>query len=148
QVESKSGFVNKNLPDAAIRGCNTLFQVFGFDQTGKSVFDCITHMLNVSKYEDWLKDNYAKKVKNEYEDRKRNLNELVNSIKAFCDDNPNASLADYLQSIALYTNGDDELNENGVRLKTMHASKGLEFDTVYIVGAEENICPHKRACME
>jgi DNA helicase-2/ATP-dependent DNA helicase PcrA len=55
-------------------------------------------------------------------------------------------MAEYLQSIALYTDGDaDRDGDNAVRLMSLHASKGLEFDVVYIIGVEHLILPHEKA---
>jgi DNA helicase-2/ATP-dependent DNA helicase PcrA len=73
------------------------------------------------------------------------VNELSNSIADFSKTNPKADLAEYLQSISLYTNGDDGKDGNAVRLMSLHASKGLEFDAVYMIGCEQGILPHEKA---
>ena len=73
------------------------------------------------------------------------MNELANSIATFVRENPHADVADYLQSISLYTDSDDKTDGNAVRLMSLHASKGLEFDVVYIIGAEQGILPHEKA---
>jgi len=43
---------------------------------------------------------------------------------------------------------DDDVRKNEVTLMTLHSSKGLEFDTVYLIGMEEELLPHKRSIME
>ena len=54
----------------------------------------------------------------------------------------NIYLTDYLQEIALYTDADKKDDDTPkVTLMTIHASKGLEFSTVFVVGLEENIFP-------
>ncbi|MDQ6960796.1 MAG: ATP-dependent helicase, partial [Mariprofundaceae bacterium] len=56
-------------------------------------------------------------------------------------------LDDFIQRLTLFTEKDDE-SGNAVRLMTVHAAKGLEFDHVYIVGMEEDSFPHKNAVAE
>ena len=82
--------------------------------------------------------------------RYENLQELLNGINEFVnqenekpEDQRNTSLAYYLEDIALLTDADKELDDDGdhVSLMTIHQSKGLEFPYVYIVGLEENLFP-------
>ena len=82
--------------------------------------------------------------------RYENLQELLNGIKEFVnqqnqksEEDRNTSLAYYLEDIALLTDADQELDDHGdhVSLMTIHQSKGLEFPYVYIVGLEENLFP-------
>lgn len=81
--------------------------------------------------------------------RQENLEELLGGIQSFVEEcreegrEQEAYLTDYLQGVALLTDldskGDDD--EPRVSLMTVHASKGLEFPTVFVVGLEENIFP-------
>lgn len=81
--------------------------------------------------------------------RQENLEELLGGMQSFVEEcreegrEQEAYLTDYLQGVALLTdldsNGDDD--EPRVSLMTVHASKGLEFPTVFVVGLEENIFP-------
>ena len=82
--------------------------------------------------------------------RYENLQELLNGINEFVnqenekpEDQRNTSLAYYLEDIALLTDADKEVDDDGdhVSLMTIHQSKGLEFPYVYIVGLEENLFP-------
>jgi DNA helicase-2/ATP-dependent DNA helicase PcrA len=59
------------------------------------------------------------------------------------------TLMEMLDEISLLTDakGDEKANANAVKLMTAHASKGLEFDTVFIVGPEEGLFPHSNAIM-
>ena len=78
-----------------------------------------------------------------------NLEELLGGMQSFVEEcreegrEQEAYLTDYLQGVALLTDldskGDDD--EPRVSLMTVHASKGLEFPTVFVVGLEENIFP-------
>lgn len=80
--------------------------------------------------------------------RYENIQELINGIKEFTDaqatdEQPFVSLSDFLIDVALLTDADEENPEDNdrVKLMTIHASKGLEFPYVYIVGMEENLFP-------
>ena len=81
--------------------------------------------------------------------RQENLEELLGGMQSFVEEcreegrEQEAYLTDYLQGVALLTDldskGDDD--EPRVSLMTVHASKGLEFPTVFVVGLEENVFP-------
>jgi DNA helicase-2/ATP-dependent DNA helicase PcrA len=86
--------------------------------------------------------------------RFENLNELLNSIKEFTENDEvitdeageiatDRSLGAYLQQITLLTDADrnNDADQNVVRLMTIHAAKGLEFGAVFVVGLEENLFP-------
>jgi superfamily I DNA/RNA helicase len=63
-----------------------------------------------SRYDDWLRQRYD--AKEEYEDRNRNVNELLNAIADFGRTHRRASVAEYLESISLYTQADDMKSDN------------------------------------
>ena len=77
--------------------------------------------------------------------RYENVQELLNSIKEFLDndDNKIKKLEDFLQEISLMTDQDkeDDSNEEYISLMTIHMAKGLEFSVVFIVGVEEDLFP-------
>jgi DNA helicase-2/ATP-dependent DNA helicase PcrA len=133
---------DKPLSEAAIRACRDTQHAFGFDQHGRTVASIMNEVLDRSRYDQWLKEKYEK---DEYETRRRNVNELANSIAEFCRASPRAGIADYLQSISLYTDGESQQDDNAVRLMSLHASKGLEFDVVFMIGVEHGILPHEKA---
>ena len=74
--------------------------------------------------------------------RRDNIIELQNAMAFYQEQNPNGSLASFLQEISLITDTDkyDE-NKPAITLMTVHASKGLEFPVVFIVGLEEELFP-------
>ena len=87
----------------------------------------------------------------EKEERLENVSELVNAMKEFertQRDDGDMTLSGYLQEIALYTNADSETDHDRVRLMTIHQSKGLEFDTVFITGLTEGVFPNHRSIRE
>ncbi|HNM31809.1 MAG TPA: 3'-5' exonuclease [Chitinophagales bacterium] len=85
--------------------------------------------------------------------RFENIQELLNGIKEYSvgekpeyeedEVRPENDLAAYLQQISLLTDMDDKNDENKekVKLMTIHAAKGLEFSSVFVVGLEENLFP-------
>ena len=81
--------------------------------------------------------------------RQENLEELLGGMQSFVEEcreegrEQEAYLTDYLQGVALLTDLDSkgDVDEPRVSLMTVHASKGLEFPTVFVVGLEENIFP-------
>ena len=76
------------------------------------------------------------------EDRIKNIEELLNSIIESEKQNPGISLSEYLDMISLTTTTDNlEETENFVKLMTVHSSKGLEFDYVYLAGMEDGLFP-------
>lgn len=75
--------------------------------------------------------------------RLENIGQLVSAVKLYADQNgENASLAGYLEEVALITDLDNYSSDSDVVvMMTMHAAKGLEFNNVYIIGMEEGIFP-------
>ena len=77
--------------------------------------------------------------------RYENVQELLNSIKEFIDneENEEKNLNEFLQDISLMTDQDknDNSDEEYISLMTIHMAKGLEFPVVFIVGVEEDLFP-------
>ena len=81
--------------------------------------------------------------------RQENLEEFLSGMSAFVEERREEGrfdelfLQDYLQDVALLTDADSDgdKDEPSVSLMTVHAAKGLEFPTVFVVGLEENIFP-------
>jgi DNA helicase-2/ATP-dependent DNA helicase PcrA len=106
-----------------------------------------------------LKDHYAKDK--DGGSRIENLDELVSAAKSYMIDsreeskdnvlteNQSSALAEFLDYTSLESGelqasaGDDAL-----QLMTIHSSKGLEFDVVFITGLEDGLCPHERSLLE
>ena len=87
--------------------------------------------------------------KNLEENRIDNVHELQRSIYEFENQNPDlATIENYLQEIALYTDNDDNDDSQYVSLMTIHMAKGLEFDYVFVLGLSEGIFPSFRALSE
>ena len=78
----------------------------------------------------------------ENENRLENIKELLNAMKEF--DN----LEGFLEHVALATSIDQDWEGQKINLMTMHASKGLEFDVVFLPGWEEGLFPHQKSLEE
>ena len=75
--------------------------------------------------------------------RLENIEELHSNIMEY--DREGVELAEYLNTLSLLSDVDKTAEENGVNLMTMHAAKGLEFSTVFLVGFEEGLFPSNRS---
>jgi DNA helicase-2/ATP-dependent DNA helicase PcrA len=81
--------------------------------------------------------------------RVENLKELVGVAREFEARQPEGTLADFLEQIALVTEQDEyDETDPAVTLMTMHNAKGLEFDVVFMVGMEDGVFPHYRSMGE
>ncbi len=89
---------------------------------------------------------YSSMLKNkkdlENENRLENIKELLSAMKEF--DN----LESFLEHVSLSTSIDQDWNGEKVNLMTMHGSKGLEFDVVFLPGWEEGLFPHQKSIDE
>ncbi len=80
----------------------------------------------------------------EDEERLLNVRELVNVAMQYDHLDPNEGIESFLTNAALASDQDDlQKNEEAVKLMTVHASKGLEFDYVFIAGMEQDLFPFK-----
>ncbi len=82
------------------------------------------------------------KTNNEYISKKENIEQLIHNAKA------SDNLLEYLEEAALIREDkedEDDSDSSGVSLLTIHSAKGLEYDTVFIVGCEERLFPHWRS---
>jgi len=79
------------------------------------------------------------------EDRALNIDQFEQSVIDFQNSDPGASLADYLQTVSLSADIDEANNGDYVTIATIHAVKGLEYKTVFVVGLEDGIFPTSRA---
>jgi DNA helicase-2/ATP-dependent DNA helicase PcrA len=119
--------------------------------SGKDLSNKVKKMVDEIDYWSYLVQEYQK---NEKAARYKflNIDSLINSISTWEKDPDNfkKSLYDYLNRITLISRDDmDEDEDKGkVNLMTIHASKGLEFPVVFIIGAEDGIIPHARSMEE
>jgi len=78
--------------------------------------------------------------------RVENLEELVSAMAGY--DGLEDGLQSFLDRTALLAETDNVQGSGGVRLMTLHSAKGLEFPVIFIVGVEDDLCPHLRSAEE
>ncbi|HET9805247.1 MAG TPA: UvrD-helicase domain-containing protein [Candidatus Acidoferrum sp.] len=104
--------------------------------------DFLRYVLDETGYMAMLRD------RNTPEDvaRIENLEELTRAVAESMD--AGESFTDFLDAAALVSDADSFEDKPGVTLITLHSTKGLEFDHVFLTGMEEGICPHGRSINE
>ncbi|MRH29094.1 AAA family ATPase [Microbacterium sp. SYP-A9085] len=105
-----------------------------------AVADGLSLLLGQSGYRDALQMSRDPQD----EARLENLDELVAVAREFARNNPEGTILDFLTEVALVSDADDLDDASGtVSLMTLHTAKGLEYDTVFITGVEEDLIPHR-----
>ena len=98
-------------------------------------------LLEKTGYLDMLRQEEAETAQERIENVKEFRSDIINYTK----NQENPTLEGFLSEMALYTDADKEVSGDYVSLMTMHSAKGLEFDTVFAVGMENNIFPSFRS---
>ncbi len=143
-LHMKLNNIQKNLEK--IMKYSRVIDIFGslyFKTLGIDVSEVIDEILRETKYIEWLDDGSE-----QAEYKKENIEELRNVAGEYTRQYGKDSLEMFLQDINLIEQEQDKNNDNTgsyVNLMTLHSSKGLEFDYVFIIGMEEGILPHSRS---
>lgn len=117
---------------------------FDFDWQSMAPTDAVQTLLERVGYLKFWRESKEP----EAEDRLNNIRELITGVVAKYD-----TLPEFLEQAALMTTDDDEadsarINANAVSIMTIHAAKGLEFNTVFMPAWEEGIFPNDKAVSE
>ena len=104
-----------------------------------SLEDLGIYVIEESGYLKMLENEKNKLKKIENESRIDNLKELANALAEF------ENLDNFLEHVGLVNENQKKIHHNSIKLMTLHAAKGLEFDHVYLPGWEEGIFPSSRA---
>ena len=134
------------IADLGAKAVSSLMQfgamITGLQQQSSTlvVSEFIELVLKRSGYLEYLDDGSISA-----NERVENVRELLSVAKAY----DNLSLEEFLTEISLISDLDNMRDTNGaVTLMTLHSAKGLEFNTVFMVGLEEGIFPHSRTFFE
>jgi DNA helicase-2/ATP-dependent DNA helicase PcrA len=127
---------------APLRAFRELIQRLQDGYATKEPADYLRYVLDETGYMSALKD------RNTPEDvaRIENLEELVRAVAEAMD--AGESFTEFLDAAALVSDADSFEGKPGVTLITLHSTKGLEFDHVFLTGMEDGICPHSRSINE
>ena len=127
-----------------LKGFASFIEEMGEFASTNKIETLLKEVLNTSGYIMSLDSDPLKK-----QDRIENLDQLYNNIVAFEEENEECDLNDFLQEISLMTDIDSyNSDSDSVVMMTVHSAKGLEFDTVFLVGMEENIFPSELSIQE
>ncbi len=152
KVDLKNYNINSSTQSKLLAFCDYI-KAFTANLYNKDAYELGEEIVRTCRIKEALKEeNTAENI-----DRINNIDELVNSIKAFIESKEESVLNEttgeeistnektldiFLQQISLFSDTDNlEEEKNCVKLMTIHSSKGLEFDNVFIVGMEENLFP-------
>lgn len=128
----------KSARTGANQLANALAMIEEEGRFGRSPYDVVSTALEQTKYLEWVNKQ------DDAEERLANVEAIHRLAEGFSD------VAEFLQQLALLTDGDpgEGTLKGKVKLMTIHASKGLEFDHVFCVGFDDGVMPNARAVEE
>lgn len=119
---------------------NRFHDLIDLYKNGESPSKILIHMLESMG----IHEHYQNEDSLESSDRLENIEQFVNAIKEYEENVENPSLSEYLNDIVLLTSEEEKKDlSDYVTLMTVHNSKGLEFDYVFLTGMEEGTFPHR-----
>ncbi len=136
--------VVSGLKAESVRSFINLFHGFNRNDSAQKVAE---YFIEKNTYLEYLKEHFAQE---DAQAKIGNVKELLNAIAAFSRQENNAqegfTIERFLEEVALLQEHIiDETTHDYISLMTLHAAKGLEFDTVILTGLEENILPSAHA---
>lgn len=113
-------------------------------RANSTVLELLDKLLLESRYSDWIKDGTE-----EGQERWENIQELRTVARDYDALPAETALTTFLEDVALVSEVDNLKEEtDAATLLTLHTAKGLEYDTVFMIGLEEGILPHSRSLEE
>lgn len=108
---------------------------------GESPHALLSELLQLSGYMDMLSSQNSEEASGRID----NINELLNALAVWMNENEGKGLAGFLEEVSLVSDIDGwNRKENTINLMTLHCAKGLEFKLVYLVGLEEGLLPSRQ----
>ena len=134
--DTATGAIRKNTREKLAEFGGFLSNIVNAYDMGVPPMSILDAAYNETGYVNWLKEK-----KDNFQERDSNVSFLHTYVNNFSD------LSDFLQEFSLMSE-DDSLDEVGVRLSTIHASKGLEFEHIFLPAWEDGIIPSARSIQE
>ncbi|MCL2184205.1 MAG: UvrD-helicase domain-containing protein [Chitinispirillia bacterium] len=137
----------ESMPSRAVKGFIDLRETFellyrSMEEEAPPA-QILEDMLHHTGYMDMLTGKAA--VSEEEAARVENVNELMNALSAWYEDNAGGTLSKFLEEVTLAGDVDGwNREDNAVNFMTLHCAKGLEFRNVFIVGVEDGIIPSRQ----
>lgn len=114
----------------------TLGAIEAVAQNGDNVGAMLEDILDETGYLDWRLNNDTDPVRDQ---RVENIEQFIDEARGY------ARIVDFLEMVALQAATDNGFDEDAIVISTVHASKGLEFNTVYCPAMEDGIFPNARS---
>ena len=141
--------LEQHLPDNAVSKLRQFAQWLLRTQTQlnqTSADTVLKQLIEDIDYYAWLESQSSQqKVA---ENKQQYVEEFIQWIHQLTQESPERTFASLVQSLLLMDRQDDENTGNKVQLMTLHASKGLEFPHVFLIGFEEKLLPHQSSIDE
>lgn len=102
-----------------------------------SLHELISEVVSATRYMSFLEEDPETA-----QDRKENVDELIGKAAEWEQEAESPSLLKFLEELSLRTNVEENQFIPSIKMMTLHNSKGLEFDVVFLVGLEEDLFPH------
>jgi DNA helicase-2/ATP-dependent DNA helicase PcrA len=130
---------------AGLRRFTALINELALQAETRPPSEILAAAVEKSGYLSWLAESEVVKG----EARAENVRELINAAAEFESEHAEATLAEFLEAVALVSDVDAyDADADRVSLMTLHTAKGLEFTGVFIVGLEEYLLPHANSMGE
>ena len=134
--DTQQGVASRNIS-------NYVSLIESFKERAKT--DSMRTLMNHIFIESGLQEHFEK-IKEP--DRNDSIKELMGDAVEYGHNNPENTLMDYMQMVSLYSEKTNLDQSNILRLMTVHAAKGLEFDTVFIMGLSDSVFPNQNSIKE
>jgi ATP-dependent DNA helicase Rep len=139
-----------NRPYARLQEFSHLIGHFNQRADSENPVMAIRSLINEIQYHDWVRENSSSD--SVAERRMDNVNELLEWLNALqngeLQEKTLAEMVNHLTLMDVLERQNEENSEDQVHLMTLHASKGLEFPHVFLVGMEEELLPHRTSIEE
>ena len=109
------------------------FRAKSFENVGK----LLTYVMETIRYADYLNGEFPEAA--DYNERLANVEELINFCSHYTD------ITDFLENFTVDSDTEKEAEKDSVNILTMHGSKGLEFEVVFMTSMNDNVCPFIRS---